>query len=712
MIRPKIISVLLTLCTISIVYSQSNLHIPREIQKAYKNQTRSVDGKPGKKYWQNSVDYKINVRVFPETRIVEGNEIVNFTNNSPDELSEMVIRLYYDVFKKGNKRDSRVNPKDIGEGVELKTIIVDGVNYDLANSDNIKRYGTNLTVRLREPLKSGQDLKLEFEWQQKVTLTLDRTGAKDDTSFFVGYWYPQVSVYDDIFGWDRLDYTLDTEFYNNLSDFDVNITVPDNFLVWATGTLENGEKVLPNNIYKKFLKAKESKEVIEVVNEKDLEGLKLKYNTWNFTAKEVTDFAFAMSDHYLWHAASVNVAGKDILINSAFPKDEVEKHKKLTSIQQKAMKHFSEDVPGIPYPYPVFSTFIGLRYSGSGMEFPMMANNGGSGVPVTVHELFHMYFPMYVRINERRFAWMDEGWADFMENLVIHKFFNEDKSNSFYSRFKLVTQGTLGTIGDLPTVTSSQYTGDSYGYQAYSLPSLTYALLYQYLGEEKFFKCFNSYVKRWAKKSPTPYDFFNTFENVSGEDLSFFWKPWYFEMGYPDVGIKSFDEGKLIVEKVGYKPIPISIDVVYKNSKKSYSKIIDFSVWKNDNRTYAIPIPNHDQVESIVLNSDFPDFNETDNFFPPLKDSYEEKGVKSSIVGNYYVEDYNIELSIAKENEALVIYSNSWVWLNTILIPKDSVNFNTSDKTGVLKYLEDVSGRDEIELEYPKYNLKLKGIKK
>ncbi|WP_281990344.1 hypothetical protein [Aquimarina aggregata] len=281
------------------INAQSDLHIPREIQSAYEKQTRSKDGKPGEKYWQNEVNYKIDVTVTPSTRLIDGKEVIEFTNNSPDDLSEVVIRLYYDVFKKGNPRDEKVNEKDIGEGTIIKSIIVDGVKYELSDRKQIRRYGTNMSILLAEPLKTGKKITLQFEWQQKVPLTLVRTGAIDETSFFIGYWYPQVAVYDDIFGWDKIDYTLTTEFYNNLSNFDVNITAPDNFLVWATGTLQNSADILPTSIHKKYIKAQSSKDVISIVTSEELKNLKLKSGTWNYKAKEVTDFAFAMSDHYL-----------------------------------------------------------------------------------------------------------------------------------------------------------------------------------------------------------------------------------------------------------------------------------------------------------------------------------------------------------------------------------------------------------------------------
>ncbi len=679
------------LLTTGLIIAQSNLHIPKEIQNAYKSETRSKDGKPGAKYWQNYVNYDIDVVITPETRLIDGKETVVFKNNSPDDLRTVVIRLYYDVFKKGNKRDEAVNKEDIGEGVVIKELTVNGEKYDMADSEKIQRSGTNLTITLATPLKSGSEVTLGFQWKQKVPLTIARIGAIDSSSFFVGYWYPQVAVYDDVFGWDTLDFTLGTEFYNNLASFDVNITAPDNFLIWATGTLENSAAVFPTKIQERYLKAKTSTEVVKVIRKEDLNHLELKSTTWNYKATDVTDFAFAMSDHYLWDATSQKVSGNDVLINTVYPMEKEEDYVDVTLVQQKTMMHFSEDIPGIPYPYPVFTTFIGHR--GGGMEFPMMANNDGPGKGVTIHEMFHTYFPMYVRINERRFAWMDEGWANFTHELVLYKYFQEeDNIASFYSNLKHPMQSFTGTIADLPTVTSSQNTGNNYSYQSYALPAFTYALLYQHFGEEKFLKVFREYIRRWAKKSPTPYDFFYTFEDVSGEDLSWLWESWYFKMGYPDVAVESYKNGKLVVKKIGARPVPVSVNVEYRtkvNGKpKTYDTIVSASVWQDDNKSMTFEIPDGKQVESLTINSDMPDFNHLDNFFPSVAERYKKLDLDRGVLGVYKINEFNYN-AIITEKEGILFFeawNNSW---SGYLLPVDKNNFITIDGRAELSFKEE-----------------------
>ncbi|MBT8287502.1 MAG: M1 family metallopeptidase, partial [Bacteroidia bacterium] len=683
---------------------QSKLHIPKEIQEAYKTETRSMDGNPGKNYWQNQVDYSIEVDVTPETRGIDGRETVTFKNNSPDDLNEVVIRLYYDVFKKGNQRDMPVNVEDIGDGVNLKSIKVAGQSYDPTNPDQVRRGGTNMSLLLSEPLKSGDQLKMEFEWEQKVPLTVRRTGAIDSTSFFVAYWYPQVAVYDDVFGWDRIDYTFGTEFYNNLGNFDVKISAPDNFLVWSTGTLQNSDDILPEPILKKYKQAQTSSDLVNIVNGEDITDLKLKSGTWHYKANEVIDFAFAISDHYLWDGLSQKVDGRDVFISTAFPRATAGRYGQVTKIQQKTMKHFSEDIPGVAYPYPAFTTFIGLR--GGGMEFPMMANNAGPGQGVTIHELFHTYFPMYVRINERRFAWMDEGWANFITSLVTYKYFNDNPNKgSFYSSLKSGVQGMSGSIGDLPTVTSSQYMSGNYGYQSYSLPSFTYGMLYQYLGEEKFLECYQAYIRRWAKKSPTPYDFFYTFENVSGEDLSWFWNSWYFELGYPDLSLFAFKDGKLLVKKVGKRPVPLSLSMEYTDGEgiRNDYMILKPTIW-NNNDNYSVTIPDAANLKSLTINADFPDFNELDNYYPPLADRYKSFDLSGDVLGVYPVQQFPVEIEISEVDGVYqMVIANAG--MSGYLIPIDNLNFKSTDGNISLKFSEENGKVKGVEMKIASFGI-------
>ncbi|MCP3932460.1 MAG: M1 family metallopeptidase [Bacteroidetes bacterium] len=682
--------------------------MPTEIAQAYEKGTRSYDGRPGENYWDNTVDYSIEVEIVPDEKKLKGSESVVYYNNSPDELRRVVIRLYHDVFRKANPRVYQVRPSDITDGVELSKIVIDGETYDLSDRRTARRNNSNLILSLKKPVPSGASLSMEIDWAFQIPETTIRTGVYDSTSFFIAYWYPQIAVYDDIFGWDNLAYDFRTEFYNNLANFDVKITAPKSFTVLSTGVLQNAKEVLPSSNYERYQAAKTSDETIAIVSPEDLEnGLEHLSNIWHYEASEVTDFSFCLSDHFCWDAANQKVDDRNVLVNSFYPDYAANVCKEVTANQQKMMKHFSEDVPGIPYPYPEFTTFISSGRGGGGMETPMMANNGGPGLGVTIHEMFHTYFPMYVRTNEKRFAWMDEGWANFNTEVIRSRYF-ENEDRYYFGNSARSVQSTIGTSRDLPLITSSQFTdGSNYGYSAYPLPAFIYGVLHHHLGDEVFMRCYREYIRRWAKKAPSPYDFFYTFENVSGQDLAWFWKPWFFEFGNVDVGIKSYKKGKLILEKRGNRPVPITVRVNYKDGN-SKMFMENAGIWQAGN-THKMRLSDHKEIKSFTVNGDVPDFDTENNSYPPPKDLYKGFIISDELLGVFHFPEYQIDVNVSKKegkvwvdipaaNERFFIYPES----NTSFIrlgSEDKLNFEMSDGkcTGLTVSIADftITGKKE-----------------
>ena len=663
---------------------EARFFMPNEIKKTYEAGTRSFDGKPGAKYWQNTADYKIDVTIDAVEKMIDGKESITYFNNSPDVINTLVVRLYYDVYKKGNTRHSPLKAEDITDGVDLSKVKINGQTYDLENKRMVSRYGTNISFRLQEPLEPGKSLDVDLNWKQNIPHTNRRTGIYDSTTFFIGQWYPQISVYDDIFGWDMLDFNINTEFYNNLANFDVKMTIPENYALWATGTFKNAKDVLPDNIYTKYIKAKESEKVVHVIDSTDLKnGFKTKSNTWHFTAKEVSDFAFGLSSHFQWDAAIVKIGDRDIIVQSAFPDAKADKYTDHAAMLQKVITHFSNDFPRIPYPYEAFTVFIGLY--GGGMEYPMMANNAGPGTGLAIHEMFHTYFPMYVRINERRWAWMDEGWAEYGTTVVQNRYFkNKSDFESIFAGEKLSPDGTMGGIADLPLIISSQFMDDyNYGYASYSLPANVYGILHQYLGEEMFMKCYREYIRRWAKKSPSPYDFFYTFENVSGQDLSWIWKPWFFEFGYPDVSVVELKKNKLLLKNSGNKPIPVFVDIMYKDSTtKQISKTA--KVW-TAKKPVVITIPDYKNLMRLSVNKNVSDMNGLDNFYPPISEWYKSMDIPEDIYGNYNLPLYQADIQILKKQGIAYFVIKNW-GVDIAIIPENSTVFKTLDGVITLNF--------------------------
>lgn len=675
----SIIAILITclslLLSASIRAQESRFFMPTEIREAYANGTRSYNGQPGPNYWQNTADYTIAVAVDVKLQQLDGEETVVYYNNSPNELNTLVLRLYNDVYRKNSERRSDIPESGVTNGVELREVTINGVAFDLSSLRRRARSNTLVQIPLKEPLKPGARLEFGVKWTTQIPDDHIRAGVSDSSAFFVGYWYPQVAVYDDVFGWDDMPYDLQSEFYNNLANFDVTITAPDDFLVWATGELQNADAIYPPQVLERYRKAQTSQEPAMIVAAEDLEaGYRNRSGSWHYKAAEVSDFAFALSDHYLWEAAAQPVGDRLVRINSIYPARRAKECTGLTAVQQKAMKHFSEHMPGVPYPYPAFTTFIGTF--GGGMEFPMMANNDGPRTGVTVHEMFHTYFPMYVRINEKRFAWMDEGWASYGTSIVTRRYFQENKEPFF--TFSGPMSGNTGSLGDLPLITSTQFLdGSNYGYASYPLPAFVYGMLHQHLGEELFMRCFREYIRRWAKKSPTPYDFFYTFENVSGQDLSWLWKPWFFEFGYPDMAIKSLKSGKLTIEKRGTRPTPLHATVKYKNgeTKDLYASA---AVWKK-NKVYQMAIPGAATLESIELNSDIPDMNVLDNYYPPLAERYKKFSLPGSITGMYTIDGPpSMQIEIEWKDGLLAVYNRTFS-NSTYLVPTGDTRLQSLD---------------------------------
>lgn len=604
----------------------SQLYLPRNFKSAYENQTRSFDGKPGPNYWQNRADYKIEAEIIPKERKIIGKEIITYYNNSPDTIKQIVVKILTDIYRKGNMRDYDISPNAVNDGIELQKIIYNNLELKIDDKkESPRRSGTNLFIPLPSPLLSNTSANLEFEWSCIIPNESQiRMGAYDSTSFFVAYWFPQIAVYDDIDGWDIINYTGQTETYNDFGNYEVELTVPKNFVVWATGVLQNPEEVFSEKILERYKKANLSDEIVKIIEEHDYDfGLitaSKEKLTYKFKAEYVPDFAFALSNHYLWDGSSLIVdknTGRRVFISAAYNPSSRDFYQ-VAEIARKSIESFSTHLPGFPYPYPVMTIFNGQ----GGMEFPMMCND--SSVPeiqgtvhLTSHEISHTYFPFFMGINERKYAWMDEGWATMIpfdfQTQNAEGYDPRARNSSAYSEF-------AGTDKDLPPmIPSYQMRGPSYRNASYRRPAAAYDFLRNLLGDDLFKKCLNEYINRWNGKHPTPYDFFFTFDDVSKQNLSWYWKPWFFENKYPDLSIKKVNHKRNIIEitiqNKGGLPLPVLIKGTTSdnNSKLLYENTAE--VWKNKNEL-KIKLKLNNKITQIELNnSQIPDVNQTDNIF-------------------------------------------------------------------------------------------------
>jgi Peptidase family M1 domain len=609
------------------VLAQDSIYIPRNILRAYKNGTRSFDGKPGKNYWQNSSDYQIDVNVNPKTRILSGTEEITYHNNSPDSLDYIVFRLYQNMNKPTAARNNVLDEKSITQGDIIDELKVNDKDVNVDSTNIVKVRDTNMYLYLSKALHSQDSLHLKFQWHFTIPGGDNpRMGMYDSTSFFIGYWYPQVAVYDDIDGWDTYNYTGTQEFYNDFSNYDVKINVPNNYGVWSTGVLQNPDEVLTGDYLKKYNQVHGSDSVIHIVTADDIKNGSIyfnskKYNTWHYKASNVTDFAFGTSDHYLWDGVSLAPDSENqnnrIYIAAVY-RAQSKEFSNVCKIARDAINYYSTSFPGILFPYPSLTVFNGRS---GGMEYPMIVNDGTypqfySTVYVTSHEIAHTYFPFYMGTNERKYAWMDEGMATF----IPYEFQQKEGGFNYELRDSFIYDRTAGDETEMPPIIPSVFLeGNPYEIASYMRPGLAYHFLQETIGKQKFKKIFQEYIKRWHGKHTLPYDFFFTFDNLYYKDLSWFWKPWFFERDFPDMAIKKVkyenDSIAVSIEKVGKIPLPIALVIKGKNGEAD-SLYRTASVWSDGSKEIIMNDKlNFKPMEIELGNLGIPDIDQSNNIY-------------------------------------------------------------------------------------------------
>ncbi len=597
------------------------------IKNAFKNETRTTSGKPGKKYWQNRADYHIDIKFNPANQLLEGSETITYSNNSPDTLHQLVIRLYPDLYKKGVSRLVKIADVDLNDGVQIDAFQV-GAEKISRFSDSLKAYhnNTNLTITPKKAILPHSKIQLSVSWHYKVNMGSQiRTGMVDSTSYFIAYFFPRVAVYDDIDGWDDWSYNGGQEFYNDFGNFDVSVSVPKNYVVWATGSRLNETENFTPNILSKIEAARASGKIIHVIDSLDYgrnDVLKPGASgVWKFTAKNVTDFAFALSDHYLWDASSVLVdsaSGRKTLAEAAYNKV----HKDFFDVADQAhqsvyyMSHF---YPKYPFPFEHVTVFDGTDQ----MEYPMMVNdnpeeNRKDAVQLTSHEIFHSYFPFFMGTNETQYAWMDEGWATIGESVISPKL-GEPEDEGIFS--KVQYEEISGTDADVPLITNTKaYSGAAYRANSYGKGGLCYYVLQDMLGDALFFKSLHQYMNDWNGKHPVPYDFFYSINNASGKNLNWFWNKWFFGWEYPDLSIKTVDNLNnatgVTIENKGGLPLPVFLTIYFKDGKTSSLKYTA-EIWKDGAKQKVIPLKSrYSSIAKITLGNEFvPDKYKDNNFW-------------------------------------------------------------------------------------------------
>ncbi len=615
MIKSIILSAFL--CFILLGATAQTLPMPPEIAKAYANGTRSMNGKPGKNYWQNHGRYNISVTVNPPVNTVKGVEQISYKNNSPKTLDSLNMKLIMNVHSARSASASSA-------AIQVDEFEINGAK---AAWDNAKATTTNYMVALVKPLAPHDSVKLNIKWHYELSKGRGREGVIDSTSFYLAYFYPRVAVYDDYKGWDVQPHTGGLEFYNDFNDYTLNVTVPKNFIVWATGTLQNADKVLQPAAAKRLEASMTSDSTVHIATANDLAAKNITAqnptNTWTWTANNVSDMAVGISDHYDWDAASVIVdkaTHRRTSVQAAFP-DASEDFHHSVQFSRFALDWFSNNWPGVPYPFPKMTAYQGF----ADMEYPMMVNDShtkdlGFAEMVQDHEIAHTYFPFYMGINESRYAFMDEGWATTYELLIGTVEKGKKAADDFYKQFR-INRWTHGPHAkEMPIITPSNEVTFGGGNNAYGKPSLSYLALKDMLGDALFKKALHNYMDNWHGKHPIPWDYFNSMNSGSGKNLNWFFNNWFFTPSYVDLAIekveKSGGDYKIAIKNIGGLASPFDLTVTYSNGTVS-TVHENPSVWKQDQKNAIVTVKALSDIKSVSLDGGvFVDANDKDNIWP------------------------------------------------------------------------------------------------
>ena len=596
------------------------LSVPRNLLATYAKGTRAESGRPGPGYWQNSAEYDINVSFDPASRRVAGTVGIDYHNNSPDALPQIWFKLYPNLYQKGAPRSRAFDPADVGEGVQIEKLTINGEVFDVGK---LRISNTNMPVTLKNPVAAGQSARVEVTYAYVLNKgSHQRTGEVEPGAAFVAYFFPRIAVYDDIDGWNKEPYTGDQEFYNDFGTFRAAITVPKNFMVWATGDLLNAREVLTKTYAQRLQAAEKQDAVTDIITPADLKKGNITapnaQNTWRFEAKNVTDFVFATADHYVWQSSSlvVDPATKRRTRVDAVYNPKHKDYEEVIGFARKTVEAMSYTFPKWPYPYAHETVFDGLDQ----MEYPMMVNDNPTAtredaIELTDHEIFHTMFPFYMGINETKYGWMDEGWATIGEWLitsVIDPKLDDDYGIARYA-------ASAATEQDPPIVTlTTQLSGLPLFLNSYPKPGLGYLYVRDLLGEELFTKALHHYISTWQGKHPMPYDFFYSMNTGSGRNLNWFWQRWFFDDGYPDLAIASVTKqgaaGYLVtVEARGTKPVPVDLTVTFADG--STTKLHrSVAVWESGATQVQLKVETNKLAKKMTLGSTLvPDSYPVDN---------------------------------------------------------------------------------------------------
>ncbi len=566
------------------------------------NAYRTASGVPGPEYWQNRADYSIEVELDETTHILKGKLTLIYTNNSPEELSFIWMYVEQNRFTAESRgaltsQGGRYRG-DLDGGMTISNLLA---KVKRSVSSNYYITDTRMRVDFDRPIaakggKATVSMDFEFKVPESGMDRMGRLTTSNGEIYALAQWYPRVAVFDDVAGWNTEPYLGAGEFYCEYGDFDYKITVPYNHILVASGELQNPKEVLTKKQIERLATAEKSDTTVmilpldEVGNTTITRPKQAGKLTWHYQMKNTRDVAFATSPAFIWDAARINLpSGKTITAQSVYPSESSGQHawSRSTEYTKASVEFYSNWL--LEYPYP---TAINVACNVGGMEYPGVSfcsyrSQGSSLWSVTDHEFGHNWFPMIVGSNERKHAWLDEGFNIFINHYSTLNFNQgEYPSDVADGRSKIawLTWKNRETVHTFPDITKSY----NLAYTAYYKPATGLVLLREYILEPEIFdKAFIGYTHTWAYKHPQPTDFFNYFENATGEDLNWFWKTWFYSNANIDLAIDSVekreDGTRILFLNNGEIPMPVVFEVTFADGSTTTRKL-PFEVWQRNSQ--------------------------------------------------------------------------------------------------------------------------------
>ncbi len=603
------------------------------------NLLREGSGAPGPRYWQQRADYTIRASLDTATHTIAGRETIHYLNNSPDTLRYVWLQVDQNIYQT-DSRGSFINPRDArfaGGGFQggytiesFATVRRTGGRAARSAPLTTTVNGTVLRADLDQPLAPGASVTFDVAYHFQVPgHGSDRMGREQFAEgwlYEIAQWYPRMAVYDDVRGWNTEQYLGQGEFYLEYGDFDVSITVPRTFVVAAAGTLLNPIDVLTATERARLAQALKSDTAVAIIAKTEAgqpatrPGGAAPTLTWHFSAKNVRDFAWAAAPNFIWDASGWD----GILMQSFYPPEANADWGHSTEFVRHSIKHYSEK--WFHYPYP---TAINIAGPVGGMEYPMIVfcsdrDGGRSLFGVTTHELGHQWFPMIVGSNERLYMWQDEGFNTFINIFATRTFYPDQQWDRGRGDPKQWAQFARTGRDEPPILPADRVDSRLLGQVAYTKPATALYLLRHYILDDstRFDAAFREYIRRWAFKHPTPADFFRTMDDGLGEDLSWFWRGWFYRSDVVDLAVDSVGTARdstgaqltgIFLSSLGGMPMPVDLRLTLADGTAERVRLPVETWFGGDHFLYVRKFPADLVKVEIDPDQHFPDVRRENN---------------------------------------------------------------------------------------------------